>query len=221
VLNPPGLPLSGTVVIIDVSGESYNLPWIEARHCELLGETPCPCCGERGRMVRHGVYRKYHYAEQVEILRVRCRGCRVTHAVMPSFSLPDTSIGTREAEEYLKGRAWGLSRAQAGRVLSERGLSSDYPRRLERMLEVAVKRGKALWAQDGEPTLLWLAWMASLCGPSLQPLLAMNRFALERGVNALCFCRSSILLFGRVWVRGGVSHKRGTATAARRPIDST
>jgi hypothetical protein len=171
-------------------------------------------------MVRHGVYRKYYYDEQIEILRVRCCGCRVTHAIMPSFSLPNTSIGTDEANRYLKERASGQSRARAGRCLLQRGLSGDYPRRLERMMDVAVARGKAVWLQAGRQHLQGLEWMSSVCGGHDRPLLAMNLFALQHGVNALCFCRSSILLFGRSAVHRRRSHNRGTAADEDRPIDS-
>lgn len=171
-------------------------------------------------MARHAVYRKYYYEQQIEILRVRCLSCGVTHAVMPSFSLPNTSIGTEEAEKYLKARASGTSRSRAARCLLERGLSTDYPRRLERRLEVAVSRGKALWPHEGRHDLRGLAWMDSLCGVGDHPLLAMNVFALGHRVNAICFCRFSILLFGRTAVSERVSHKGGTAAAPRAAIDS-
>jgi hypothetical protein len=151
---------------------------------------------------------------------VRCAGCGVTHAIMPSFSLPNTSIGTEEAEEYLKTRATGASRGHAARGLLERGLSEDYPRRLEQRLEVAVSRGKALWPHAGAQGLGGLQWMESLCGASDRPLLAMNSFALGHQVNALCFCRSSILLFGGGAVQGSVSHKSGTARVRRTAVDS-
>jgi hypothetical protein len=139
---------------------------------------------------------------------------------MPSFSLPNTSIGTEEAEEYLKARASGASRGQAGRCLREHGLSEDYPRRLERRLEVAVNRGKALWPHAETQGLGGLRWIESLCGARDRPLLGMNIFALGHHVNTLCFCRSSILLFSRSGVRGSVSHKEGTAKAARAAVDS-
>lgn len=171
-------------------------------------------------MVRHAVYRKYLYEQQIPILRVRCHNCGITHAIVPSFSLPNCSIGTAEAERYLSSRALGMSRSQAALCLLERGLSEDYPRRLERRLAVAVGRGKALWPHEGRHDLRGLAWMERLCGVRERPLLAMNTFALAHRVNALCFCRSSILLFGRTAVRGGISHKKGTAAAARADIDS-
>jgi hypothetical protein len=195
--------------------------WIEANWPTVVSASPCPCCGDVGGMRRHAAYLKYHYESLVEILRVRCGNCNVTHAIMPSFSLPCTSVGTAEVEVFLKARASGMSRSQAARDLMERGLSPDYPRRLEAHLEVAVTRGKALWPGEGVESLRGLAWMASICAEAAErPLLAMNLFALHRGVNALCFCRSSILLFGRTVVRGGVSHEKGTAVARRSSIDS-
>jgi len=162
-------------------------------------------------MRRHAVYGKYHYEAQVQILRVRCGNCKVTHAILPSFSVPGTSVGTAEAQAYLKARASGMSRGRAAHYLIDRGLSLDYPRRLETRLEVAVNRGKALWPHEGRDELRGLAWMERLCaGATERPLLATNLFALGRGVNALCFCRFSILLFGRTAVRGVRSQEKGT-----------
>jgi hypothetical protein len=217
---PPDLPLSDAVLIIDISHTEYNLTRIEADWASLTEGTQCPCCQSGQGFVRHGVYLKYHYQQQIGILRVRCRCCGVTHAIIPSFSLPGTSIGIPQAESYLKARAEGESRFKAGRCLAERGLSLDYPRRLERMLEVAVARGKALWPLAGDPKLGGLSWMKSFCGESHRPLYQMNLFSLARGVNCLCFSRSSILLFCRKAVRSGVSHNPGTTASAPPHVES-
>jgi hypothetical protein len=151
---------------------------------------------------------------------VCCRSCGRTHAIIPSFSLPGTSIGTQQAESYLKARAAGESRSKAARCLLERGLSQDYPRLLERMLEVAVSRGKALSPLEGDPQLWGLAWMQSLYGESGRPLYRMNLFCLAHGVNCLCFSRCSILLFCRKAVQCRVSHNPGTAAAAPAHVES-
>ncbi len=45
---------------------------------------------------------------------VRCRRCGQTHAVMPSFSLPGTSVGTAEAEGYMLKRHRDASSNEAG-----------------------------------------------------------------------------------------------------------
>lgn len=139
---------------------------------------------------------------------------------MPSFSLPGTSIGTKEAEQYLVARRGGASRAQAGRALAACGVKEGYPKALEGMLETAVMRGKALFAQAADPRLSSLAWVEAVCGAADRPLFRLNRYALAHGVNALCFCRRSILLFGRNNVGGRTSHKQGSAFVDEPPVDS-
>ena len=140
--------------------------------------------------------------------------------MLPSFSLPGTSIGTEEAEAYLGGREAGQSRRIAGSELLRGGLSPDYPKALEKMLAVAVNRGKSLFAR-GEQVAGGLRWIESVCGPTdRRPLFAINRYCIEHGVNALCFSRASILLPGRARVAGGVSHDRHSAAGRARPIDS-
>ena len=86
----------------------------------LVGERSCPCCETVGQYGRHGLYSKYHFEKEIVILRVRCRGCEKTHALMPAFSLPGTSIGTEEAEQYLMARHRGTSRGKASAELLRR-----------------------------------------------------------------------------------------------------
>ena len=180
----------------------------------------CAACGSAGRYTRHGTYYKYHYEQLIQILRVRCHGCGVTHAVLPFFSLPGTSIGTEEAERYLIARGEGASRGKAGKELLAYGVKGGYPKALERMLEVAISRGKVLFPDTAAPQLSQTAWIEALCGTTGRPLFSLNRYALDHGVNALCFCRSSILLFGRNRVGGQISHKYRSAAGFRSLVDS-
>ena len=179
-----------------------------------------PCCGAVGRYRRHGSYRKYHWQERIAILRVRCARCGVTHALLPSFSLPGTSIGTAEAERYLIARAGGISRSKASAELLSLGVWAEYPRRLEKRLEIAVNRGKALLVGAGEPELRGLEWIGSVCGPTDRPLLAVNRYGLAHRVNGLCFCRSTIHLFSRATEFRRFSHNRDSAGETVGFIDS-
>jgi hypothetical protein len=104
--------------------------------------------------------------------------------------------------------------------LLERGLWEGYPKTLEKRLAVAVSRGKALLT-DGAEAEGGLRWIESLCGQTYgRPLVTINRYCIEHGVNALCFSRSSILLCGRGGVFGGLSHNQRSAIASRRHIDS-
>jgi len=63
-------------------------------------------------------------------------------------------------------------------------------------LIVAVNRAKAGWPQAAEEQLGGLAWIRAVCAPlgASTPLLSLNRFCLANHVNAVCLCRSSILL---------------------------
>jgi len=80
----------------------------------------CPACGST-RLGPHSSYQKYLYEQAITILRLRCRGCGRTHAVIPSWSLLDTSVGTAEVERYLLARERGDSRAVALAELQEGG----------------------------------------------------------------------------------------------------
>jgi hypothetical protein len=180
----------------------------------------CAACGTKGRYAAHGNYFKYHYQDKVQIFRVRCRHCRQTHAVIPSFSLPGTSIGTREAEQYLLSRQQGASRNTAGKPLFQRGMSSRYPKQLERMFSTAVSRAKALFPSGDGAFLSGLRWMEALCGPTDRPLFRLNQYCLVHRINAVCFCRSSILVFARTGRIEGASHHQDSAPRAGSFIDS-
>jgi hypothetical protein len=91
-------------------------------------------------MGRHARYTKYHFANSIEIQRVRCRGCGTTHALIPLFSVPGTSLGREEAERCLKARWEGASRTSAGAELVGQGMEPRSGRSLERKLAIAVER---------------------------------------------------------------------------------
>ena len=219
VAGPARSPHHDTVILLDISSADYEFSELEDRWPRILRGIACPCCRTVGRYGRHGSYHKYHWRKRVLVLRVRCRGCGVTHALLPSFSLPGTSIGTEEAERYLIARADGVARGRASAEMLSLGVGVDYPRRLERRLEVAVSRGKALFPDDGDLELQGLEWIRSLCGPVDRPLHAVNCYALARGVNGLCFCRSAILLFPRNGESGQFSHNRHSAAETLDSID--
>lgn len=194
---PPGLPSTNTILILDISQESYRFAEFRDSWQGVLQGVGCAACGST-RLGHHSSYQKYLYEQPVTILRLRCRGCGRTHAVIPSWSLPDTSVGTAEVERYLLARERGVSRAVALAELRARGMHAGYGKQLERRLGVIVSRGKALWPQAADRQLGGLAWIRAACEPrpADSPLLSLNHFSLEHGVNAICCSRSSILLFG-------------------------
>jgi hypothetical protein len=90
-------------------------------------------------------------------------------------------------------------------------MSDGYPKHLERMFATAITRAKALLVGRGEEGLRGLGWVRSVVGHADHPLVELNRFCLAHGVNGVCFCRSSILIFSSLPVRRSVSHKGDSA----------
>lgn len=134
------------VILIDISVSAYSISVADKSWSAWTAHIPCPCCGSGGGFLRHGSYSKYHYRQRLQLLRLRCKACGSTHALIPEFSLPGTSLGTREVEQFVSDRANGVSRVDAGKVLRERGVAVEYLRRIERMIVTALERAKALFA---------------------------------------------------------------------------
>jgi len=129
---------------------------------------------------------------------------------MPSFSLPGTSIGTEEAEGYLNARERGVGRGAAGKQLVDRGLSSRYPKQLDRMLSIAVTRAKALLPGQPHVLLSGLQWIRAVTESTQRPLWSVNRLCLSVGLNCICFCRVSILGYSPRSAGDSGSHNRGS-----------
>ena len=91
----------------------------------------------------------------------------------------------KEAEGCLIARLNGASRAVAARQLIEQGMESRSGKRLEKMLGIAVARAKAIRPDAAELTLQPLAWMHGVCGRADHPILDMNRWASDHGINAM------------------------------------
>ena len=199
-----------TVILIDIRYDNYSFTVLKSGWEAELKETACPACGTVGVFSRHGWYTKYYFSERINILRVRCRCCGVTHAVMPAFSLPDTSIGTEEAEAYLIERERGAGRSSASQVLDGLGVGPRYPKHLDRMLVTTVSRAKVLFPDAADDHLSGLSWIRTTTGQPDRPLWSLNRYALKHRFNCIAFCRASIIIFSSVTARSASSHNRGS-----------
>ena len=116
-------------------------------------------------------------------------------------------------------RQQGASRNNAGKHLFQQGMSSRYPKQLERMLHTAVSRAKALIPAGDGASLSGLPWIEALCGPTDRPLFRLNLYRLAHGIDAVCFCRSSILVFTSTGRIEGASHHPDSAPKAGTSID--
>ena len=180
-------PKTNRVIILGISLETYSLSFMENHWRSYVAGAGCWGCGRTGCFLRHGRYWKYLYDSRIGILRVRCSECGRTHALIPEFSLPRSSVGTVEVEQYLSERAAGASRSKAAKVLFEKGLCAGYPKRLDHKVMIVTRQAKALWPSHGEAAAHGLQWIASLLGSHARVVVDLNRFALERGVNCLWY----------------------------------
>ena len=209
------------IIIADIEKKDYIFLIFYDRWAEYFVVLFCPACGAQDRFKRHAQYTKYYYSKELWILRLKCEVCGTTHAVIPSFSLPGTSIGTKEGEEYLIKRAEGIGRGAAGKVLLQDELSEKYPLQLDKMFQRSIDRAKALFPNAGDPVLAGMQWVRSVVYEPERPLYSLNCFCLEHGVNAVCFSRASILIF-RVQKAGSIfSHNLGTSQYEVPGIDSS
>lgn len=181
----------------------------------------CPSCGSQGNFSRHGVYKKYYYHELIMILRVCCKKCGHTHALIPSFSVPGGSFGMEEVETYFQLRHGGLSRQKAGVQLLERGVSAAYLRYLDHAMDLLIIRAKALLWADGNPYVGGLSWIYSCSAEAIDhPLCWLNRRSLQYGYNPLWHTRTPLLVYRRGSSGRTRSHNITTVRKSPCPIHS-
>jgi hypothetical protein len=173
-----------------------------------------------GRFSRHGVYKKYHYCRLIPILRVRCQTCRKTHALIPSFSVPGTSIGLDEIESFIFRRTGGASRMEAGASLRRHGLDEDYLRSLEKRILTGIHRAKALFLHQAGHRMSPWEWLIDAVGRSAHPVHRLNTLSIAAGWGAV-FCALAPGA-GRRTTKAGtsVSHDISSARMPRQRIDS-
>ena len=186
-----------------------------------MKEILCPACLESSVFNPHGEYKKYYYAEQINIFRIRCENCKTTHAIIPSFSLPNTSIGTEKAESYLINKSQEQSRRDSGIELLNSGFDFQYIKKLEKLLEKCIFRAKALFPESGEHILSGLEWIYSVIGNTTRPIYEMNMYCLKNGYNAVFCSRYSILVFKNRKSGNCISHNNTSPQEKDIGIDSS
>lgn len=122
----------------------------------------------------HAWYFKYHQNVQIAIIRVRCLGCLRTHAIIPSFSIPHTSLDTQTVQCYLDQRGAGLSRQKAAQVSGFSGYSLDFLRSFEKRFSTTIFQAKALYPDWGNQHLNGVAWLASAAAGQAPALANLN-----------------------------------------------
>ena len=176
-----------------VISESQYGNIVKATHSkEDFKDCICPICS-CSFFTYHCRYQKYYYQKLIFIIRVKCLICGCTHALIPEFSLPGTSIGTAEADKYLSARIKNVSQKKAAPIFTDQGMNRDYGIRLEKKFKQANRKAMVLFHGETDilhnPLLLFL----SDENPYNSPILAVNSLFLKRGYNPLYFSRNNIL----------------------------
>lgn len=185
------------IVIIGAAAAEYK-PFLYSG--EFPDNVTCPACGHIGLKL-HARYSKYHRNQRIDIVRGICPACGITHALIPSFSLPDSSHDSGDVERHLAGRAAGRKRREAGAHFLAAGRSIRVLKGIERSFERCMRNWSAIFAM-AVATRQAFETLAAVVGAKVCAveecagvLLAANIYALERGVNAVFASRSSILRF--------------------------
>jgi len=186
----------------------------------ILREECCPQCGNYGSFSRHGVYKKYHYRRLVPILRIRCKRCGTTHAVIPSFSVPGTSLDLEDVETFIHHRRDGMSRRAAGEIFGTRGLGAEYVRSLERRLIRGIHQAKALFPELGDHRLHTWNWLLHATDGSRHPVYRLNTLSIAAGRGAVFCALTPVTIYRNRKPGSGFSHEKASARLLAAPIDS-
>jgi len=151
---------------------------------------------------------------------LRCPGCRHTHAIIPSFSLPHTSLDTGMVQKYLESRDSGESRSTAAKTSGFADYCGpDFLRSLEKRFAAAVIRGKALYPDWGNELCHGYRWMLSAVSGQKNALFILNERAI--GINGQSFFGGNVRTGLRYESSGIIlSHKNATERMERSCLDS-
>jgi len=111
--------------------------------------------------------------------------------LIPSFSLPGTSLGTGEVEAFIAGRRDGRSRREAGRHLTNRGVPEDSLRRIEKLIYTAIQRAKVLFGDLAVQIGEVYHWLKEATAGDPRPIIVLNACSIALGYGAV-FCSLAV-----------------------------
>ncbi len=155
----------------------------------------CPFCSSPVKY--HGSYEKNLYANPIDIHRVRCSNpeCMRTHAIIPSFSVPGCSIGTRELNSFLKAINRGETIEEAGQCFIDAGMSPDYPESIHKRLKRYRPRIETIFAPLIFLFTCYSQLIFYLTDNDIDPVSELHQLCYERRLNPVLFSRRNILVF--------------------------
>jgi hypothetical protein len=174
ITNLPRFPTK-YIIIIDYNFKNYNFQELLSGIKLLLSSLECPCCKCR-KLKKHDIYWKYYNRLPINILRVKCLICGKTHALIPAFSLPGTSLGSLEVERFLWDVHNGVPIYRARNHLSDFWQTEKYEYRFYKSIWKYFDRAKAIFSTQGDQSLFGMDWLLSVIGKTDRPLHDFNKY---------------------------------------------
>ncbi len=162
------------VLYLDINPQDYKPQTEKAKILSFFSYQECPNCHNVHGWSYHAQYLKYLEDAQISILRLICRNCRRTQAIIPAFSLPHTSLATQKVQRYFEYRQAGLSRHKATIASNFVSYSHGFLRLLERRLQRAVSQAKAIFPNWGNPHVADFSWVTSVVKVQAEALALVN-----------------------------------------------
>lgn len=161
----------------------------------------CPACHAK-ELKYHSRYNKFHFRESIVILVFKCQCCQTHHSLLPTFSLPGTSLGTKEVEDYIRARNKKVSRKEAGATLMNRGITEKHLKNIERLVDRCINRYKTLFANQKIARLSGIEWAEAFLKEvdfyfDGAFIMELNLYCIGHRVNATFCSRKNILLFSK------------------------
>ena len=123
--------------------------------------------------------------------------CARTHAIIPSFSVPGCSIGTKELNSFIQARNLGKTVDEAGQCFIDAGMSPDYPESIHKKLKRFRSRIETVFTPITTLFENYSSLIISLAGKS-DPARTLNDLCAVRGFNPVLFSRINILIFPQI-----------------------
>ncbi len=155
----------------------------------------CPICGSPVKY--HGTYEKNLYKKAIDIHRVKCINpdCMSTHAIIPSFSVPGCSIGTKELNIFIKFIRQGSTVEEAGQCFIDAGMSPDYPESIHKRLQHYRSRIETIFTPLTFLFACYSQLILHLTKNNIDPVRELHHLCSRKGFNPVLFSRINILAF--------------------------
>lgn len=190
------------IILLNISETDYPDFILSFSFSQFL----CPFCGSSVKY--HGSYEKNLYDRAIDIHRVKCSNpeCRHTHAIIPSFSVPGCSIGTKELNLFIKAMRKGSTVEEAGQCFIDAGMSPDYPESIHKRLQRYRSRIETIFSPLSIIFKDYSHLILHLTNNNIDPVGELHHLCSRKRFNPVLFSRINILTFPKNKPIHGFSH---------------